>query len=175
MQRISNVEELRVRLKELSEMTSVQLAEVVRNGDYIVSQGFYFDYENIPKLADGWTIIVTRPAPSKKPRFIFITATDENNRAIWNEGQKVYIANSGLPNDIQQAWLDSTHRSKFILLEHIVKLSYSRDTAKKYLNYRLEFTGAEYSAWAKESGIEDRLSPRKRADLVELIKEFKLA
>ena len=156
-------------------MTSAQLAEVVRSGEYIVSQGFYFDYEKIPNLADGWTIIVTRPSPSKKPRFIFITATDENNKHIWKEGQKAYIAKSGLPADVQQAWLDSTHRSKFILLEHIVKLAYSRETAKKYLNYRLGFTGAEYSAWAKDSGIEDRLSPRKRADLVELIKEFKLA
>lgn len=175
MQRISDIEELRGRLKELSEMTSGQLADVVRGGDYIISQGFYFDYVEIPNLADGWTIIVTRPSPSKKPRFIFITPTDENNKAIWKEGQKVYIANSGLPVDIQQAWLNSTHRSKFILLEHIVKLAYSRETAKKYLNYRLGFTGAEYSAWAKESGIEDRLSPRKRADLVELIIEFKLA
>lgn len=175
MQRISNIEELRGRLKELSEMTSAQLAEVVRGGNYIISQGFYFDFVEIPNLADGWTIIVTRPSPSKKPRFVFIAATDENNKSVWNEGQRAFIANSGLPKDVQEAWLDSKHRSKFILLEHIVKLAYSRETAQKYLNYRLGFTGAEYSAWAKESGIEDRLSPRKRADLVELIKEFKLA
>ena len=175
MQRISNIEELRERLKELSEMTSAQLAAVVRNGNYIISQGFYFDYVEIPNLADGWSIIVTRPSPSKKPRFIFIAATDEKNREIWNEGQRVYIAGTGLPKDVQEAWLDSKHRSKFTLLQHIVKLAYSRETAQKYLNYRLGFTGAEYSAWAKETGIEDRLSPRKRADLVELIKEFKLA
>ncbi len=175
MQRISNIEELRDRLKELSEMTSAKLAEVVRNGNYIISQGFYFDYVEIPNLADGWCIIVTRPSPSKKPRFVFIAATDENNTAVWREGQRAFIANSGLPKDVQDAWLESTHRSKFILLEHIVKLAYSRETAQKYLSYRLGFTGAEYSAWARSTGIEDRLSPRKRADLVELIKEFKLA
>lgn len=175
MQRISNIEELRGRLKELSEMTSVQLTEVVRKGDYIISQGFYFEYVEIPNLADGWTIIVTRASPSKKPRFVFIAPTDEHNKAVWNEGQRVYISNSGLPVDVQQAWIESANRSKFILLEQIVKLAYSRETAAKYLNYRMTFTGAEYSAWAKETGIDDRLSPRKRADLVELIKEFKLA
>lgn len=175
MQPITNIEELKARLKELTEMTSVQLAELVRNGNYIISKALYFEYIEIPNLADGWAIIVTRPSPSKKPRFIFITPTDETTRSTWNEGQKAYIAKSGLPVDIQTSWLQSTNRSKFLLLEHLVKLSYSRETAAKYLNYRLDFTGAEYSAWAKESGIEDRLSPRKRADLVELIKEFKLA
>lgn len=156
-------------------MTSVQLAEVVGSGNYIISQSFYFDFVEIPKLADGWTIIITRPSPSKKPRFAFIAATDNSNKIIWNEGQRAFINNSGLPVDLQQAWIDSKNRSKFILLELLVKLAYSRETANKYLNYRMDFTGAEYSAWAKETGIEDRLSPRKRADLVFLIKEFRLA
>lgn len=175
MQEINNLEQLEQRLKELSEMTSAQIAEVVLAGGYVISNKIYFDYVPQPSLADGWTTFITRPSVNKKPRSIFITATEEKTKRIWNEGQAAFINNSGLPADLQDKWLNSTHRSKYILLKHLVKVAYSNELAKAYLTYRTGFTGAEYSEWAKANSIDDHLSPKSRAELVELIKEFKIA
>ena len=174
MEPIYNIEKLKERLLYLSQLSAEGIDELILKGEYIICSGLSFDNLDLPTLPDGWNIVVTLATKKLNLRSIIILPSNPDKNVVWNKGLVEYIKTTELPTELQELWLSSKNKNKYNLISLITKLYNDVELRSKYLEYNPDWTIEEFREWALANNSYDKLSPKKRLELIELMKEFKL-
>lgn len=163
--------ELTSALHTLEISTADDIAMLVEDGGYLVSNKVAVEELKLPDLPEGWKLHSTTPHKLELPRIIFIAATKPDTRLIWDRGQYTIARNAGLTGPSIQRWLKCNSKHKYRFLEHLSIAEKDESVKEAYMQYNGSFTDEQYREWVKQYSVRDSLSPSARVILVELIKE----
>lgn len=164
------LDELVTALTQLKNMSSDEIAELVENGGYLVSNSVAVPNLETPIIADGWKLHVTVPHNLELPRVIFISATNSHNRLLWERGQSAIARKAGLNKSNIIRWMKCNSKHKYRFLDLLVHIQNTPIDIEGYLSYSDKFTNEEYHEWSTKYNIHDKLSPKARVNFIEIIK-----
>lgn len=166
-----SLDELTSALAQLATKTADEIAAIVEDGGYLISDKVATEVLSLPELKDGWKLHATTPHKLELPRIIFIAATVPETRVIWERGQANIARNAGLSEVAIQRWLKCNSKHKYRFLKVLAECEVNESAKAAYLAYVDKFDDSQYREWVKTHEVRDGLSPTARMNLVDLIKQ----
>jgi hypothetical protein len=159
------------RIAEVAGLSSQQLEARVLDGGFIVAKDVADVVTDLPLLANGWALKVTKRTEFRSVVNIYIIPQNKDTGRTWKRGQFKIATRAGLTRSQAFRWVASKVSIKHVLLDALALAIADPLNVQAYGEYNPEFNQTEYHTWAAVYDITDHLGPRHRATLKDLITE----
>lgn len=159
-------------LVALSKATADEIKEIVLAGNFEIAHGICADDFELPKIADGWVLMLAARKKIGNTADILIMSDSISTKRFWYQGQIQRAMNAGLTRRQANIWAATRVQGKAGLLPQLIKIIRDPNLTEAYINYSTFFTSKEFSAWDKEYSVADKLRRHERGTLGELVRKL---